>query len=80
MFSLGSKGGKKMSTKTINIDGQKIVCERTVTILDAARSHGIYIPVLCYLKELTPTGSCILDLWLKILIPDRQLNIISNEY
>lgn len=30
----------------------------TQTILQAARDLGIYIPTLCYLSEITPTGSC----------------------
>ncbi|WP_371805515.1 NADH-dependent [FeFe] hydrogenase, group A6 [Candidatus Lokiarchaeum ossiferum] len=47
-----------MATKTITIDGQTIVLEKTKTILEVAREQGIYIPVLCYLKEVTPTGSC----------------------
>ena len=40
------------------MDGQTIVCDKNKTILEVARDQGINIPVLCYLKELTPTGSC----------------------
>jgi NADH dehydrogenase/NADH:ubiquinone oxidoreductase subunit G len=29
-----------------------------VTILEAAREHGIYIPTLCYRTELSPIGAC----------------------
>jgi NADH dehydrogenase/NADH:ubiquinone oxidoreductase subunit G len=28
------------------------------TILEVARRNNIYIPVMCYLKEITPTGAC----------------------
>ncbi|KAA0259209.1 2Fe-2S iron-sulfur cluster binding domain-containing protein [Deferribacter autotrophicus] len=28
------------------------------TILDIARRNDIYIPVMCYLKDITPTGAC----------------------
>jgi iron-only hydrogenase group A len=47
-----------MAGKTIYIDNQLIELERTKTILDVARDHGIFIPTLCALNELTPTGSC----------------------
>ncbi len=47
-----------MASKTISIDGREITVDRTKTILEVAREEGIYIPTLCYLKELTPTGSC----------------------
>ena len=35
------------------INGQKVSCPPESTILDAARSAGIEIPTLCYLKGLT---------------------------
>ncbi len=42
----------------ITIDGK--VCEATEgqTVLEVARANGIYIPTLCYLAGLTPTGAC----------------------
>ena len=42
----------------ITINGK--VCEgcEGQTILDVARANGIYIPTLCHLAELTPTGAC----------------------
>jgi iron-only hydrogenase group A len=45
-------------TKTIYINNQKYELESTKTILDAAKEFGIYIPTLCYWKEITPTGAC----------------------
>jgi len=40
------------------IDGVEIFCEEGWTILDAANSVGIYIPTLCYFKDITTIGSC----------------------
>ncbi len=44
--------------KTVTIDGNTIRVKDEVTILDAARELGIYIPTLCYLEQLNPLGSC----------------------
>ncbi len=43
---------------TITIDGKNLTYYEPKRILEIAREQGIYIPVLCYLKEITPTGSC----------------------
>ena len=43
---------------TITIDGQKIQARYGQTILQAAREHGIYIPVLCDHPALPPEGAC----------------------
>lgn len=51
-------GGMLKEDIVCNINGQKVVCPPESTILDAARSAGIEIPTLCYLKGLTPTGAC----------------------
>lgn len=40
------------------IDGAKYECEEGKTILEVAKKNGIYIPTLCYLEEVTPTGAC----------------------
>ncbi len=42
----------------LTIDGRAVSVEDHTTILDAARSVGINIPTLCYLKELNEVGSC----------------------
>ena len=42
----------------LTIDDKVVLCDRESTILEAARSAGIEIPTLCYLKGLTPTGAC----------------------
>jgi len=49
-----------MSEKTITfkIDGVEVKGSPGQTILEAADEAGIYIPRLCYLKEISPHGSC----------------------
>lgn len=42
----------------IIIDGEPIQVKASQTILEAASEAGIYIPHLCYHKELTPGGHC----------------------
>ena len=41
-----------------SIDGKTIEGEAGQTILEAADKNGIYIPRLCFMKGLTPHGSC----------------------
>ena len=43
---------------TLTIDGK--TCEGLAgqTILEIARANNVYIPTLCYLKQLTPWGGC----------------------
>ena len=42
----------------LSIDGKPVTAEEGSTILDAARQNGIVIPTLCYLKNVSRTGSC----------------------
>jgi predicted molibdopterin-dependent oxidoreductase YjgC len=42
----------------LTIDGKKISVDKTSTILEAARMHGIVIPTLCNHPKLTPFGGC----------------------
>ena len=43
---------------TVTIDGISVSVTPEDTILKAAEKAGVEIPTLCYLKELTPEGSC----------------------
>jgi len=43
---------------SFTIDGVSVEAEAGQTILEAADAAGIYIPRLCYMKGLTPRGSC----------------------
>ena len=51
------KGTSKQNI-TVKIDGKTVSIRKGKTILDAAQKAGIYIPTLCYLKELEPYGGC----------------------
>jgi formate dehydrogenase major subunit/formate dehydrogenase alpha subunit len=45
-------------TITLTIDGKTVDAEPGQSILDVARKNDVYIPTLCYHKDLTPTGNC----------------------
>lgn len=47
-----------MEQVTLTIDGQQVTVDQGTTILEAAKSIGIEIPTLCYLKEINEIGSC----------------------
>ena len=42
----------------LKINNREIQAEEGQTILEAARSNGIRIPTLCYLKDINKSGSC----------------------
>ena len=42
----------------LTIDGRKVVTEAGKNLVDVAKQNGIYIPTLCYFKELNPLGTC----------------------
>ena len=43
---------------TLTIDNQTVRVAEGTTILEAAKSAGIIIPHLCYLKELNEIAAC----------------------
>ncbi|MDD4872997.1 MAG: 2Fe-2S iron-sulfur cluster-binding protein [Kiritimatiellae bacterium] len=43
---------------TFTIDGVEVKARHGETIIEAADRAGIYIPRLCYMKDLIPHGSC----------------------
>jgi len=45
-------------TVKIKVNGMEIECPSTATILEAAKTAGINIPTLCYLKEINAIGAC----------------------
>lgn len=47
-----------MENVNIKINGQSMSVPANYTILQAAREAGINIPTLCYLKNVSKTGSC----------------------
>jgi len=47
-----------MSTVTVNIDGNEIIAEEGLTILEVAKRSDITIPTLCYLKDTVSKNPC----------------------
>ncbi len=47
-----------MRNITLTIDGRKVEAQEGMTVLEAARAAGIYIPTLCYDSDLEPFGAC----------------------
>ena len=45
-------------TLTLTVDGRKLAARPGQTILEATDAAGVYIPRLCWLKELSPSGAC----------------------
>lgn len=42
----------------LKINGQEVKAKKGMTVLEAARASGIYIPTLCYHPDLEPYGGC----------------------
>ncbi len=49
---------KTATQVNLTIDGRAIAADPKQTVLEAAAANDIYIPTLCYLKALSPIGSC----------------------
>ncbi len=47
-----------MENVNIKINGKSLSVPANYTVLEAARSANIHIPTLCYLKDVSKTGSC----------------------
>jgi len=47
-----------MGNILLTIDGKEVEVEEGVTVLEAAKKSGIYIPTLCYQSSLSPFGAC----------------------
>ena len=50
--------GALVKTISLRIDGELITAREGQSVLEAASDHGKYIPTLCYLKGLSPSGAC----------------------
>lgn len=48
----------KAKTVTLKIDRRTVEVKEGTTILEAARSIGLRIPTLCYLKGINEVGAC----------------------
>ena len=49
---------KRVQKVSLTINDREIKAKEGMTILDAARDAGIYIPTLCYHEKLAPYGAC----------------------
>jgi NADH dehydrogenase/NADH:ubiquinone oxidoreductase subunit G len=47
-----------MSDISLQIDGKEVKAQAGMTVLEAARGAGIFIPTLCYHEQLEPYGGC----------------------
>ena len=47
-----------MSKILLQIDGREVESKEGMTILEAARSVGVFIPTLCHHEKLEPYGAC----------------------
>lgn len=47
-----------MSEILLQIDGNEVSANEGMTLLEAAKNAGIYIPTLCYHEKLEPFGGC----------------------
>ncbi|MDD5038446.1 MAG: formate dehydrogenase subunit alpha [Dehalococcoidales bacterium] len=47
-----------MDKITLTIDGKQVKARMGMTVLEAAKEAGIYIPTLCYHPSLSPFGGC----------------------
>ena len=47
-----------MSEIFLQIDGREVKAKEGMTLLEAARSAGIFIPTLCHHEKLEPYGAC----------------------
>ena len=47
-----------MNNINLSIDGKPIVAEKGKNLIDVAKENGIYIPTLCYFREINPLATC----------------------
>ena len=72
----------------LTIDGQEIIAERGISVLDAALENDIYIPHLCHHPDLKPVGACRLcgveidggRMVMSCLTPAREgINVVTDS-
>jgi bidirectional [NiFe] hydrogenase diaphorase subunit len=49
---------EKMKNIKLNIDGKEVQVTEGMTVLQAARQAGIFVPTLCFNEKLAPYGGC----------------------
>ena len=65
-----------MSKILLQIDGREVEASKGATILEVAKSAGIFIPTLCHNEELVPYGVCRICV-VEIEIRDRT-NLVAS--
>lgn len=68
-----------MNEMRLTIDGREVTATEGTTVLEAARSEGIYIPTLCYHQDLEPYGGCRLCM-VEAEIRDRTSLVVACVY
>ncbi|MCF8039037.1 MAG: (2Fe-2S)-binding protein [Desulfohalobiaceae bacterium] len=68
-----------MSQIQLQIDGKEIKAREGMTVLEAAREAGIYIPTLCHHEKLEPFGGCRLCL-VEATVRNRTNLVVSCVY
>lgn len=63
---------------TVNVDGGDITASQVQTILEAARSAGIYIPSLCHCPGLKPLPQVIPDEACQLCIVEANGDIVLS--
>jgi len=63
---------------TLNIDGEDIKARQGQTVLEAARSAGIYIPSLCYYPGLKPLPQVMPDEACQLCVVEANGNIVLS--
>ncbi len=48
----------RVETVTVTVNGREITAPKGQLVIDAAESHGVYIPRFCYHPRMKPVGMC----------------------
>jgi len=67
-----------MNVVTLTINGKEVEAESGVSILEAARGAGIYIPSLCYYPGLRPLPEVVPDMACQLCLADVNGDIILS--
>lgn len=70
---------KSAEEVTLKINEQSVKARKGMTILEAARSAGIFIPTLCYHEKVSNLGACRLCI-VEIIKGERSRIVVSCQY
>ena len=68
-----------MSEIHLQIDGKEVRAKEGMTVLEAARGQGIFIPTLCHHEKLEPYGGCRICM-VEIEVQDWTQLVVSCVY